>query len=88
MSIKDNSDLSFIAGKMPPRQATALTEVIGGDERSEVLDAARREVARWVDRIAGRQRTTLRADARARVVATGLKVYDCLAAELAARSDR
>ena len=71
-----------IAQKMSPDHRTATEAYLAGDRDIATLHAARQEIARYTDKIRGRNRGAKPGDIRATIVKTGQAAYDVIASEL------
>lgn len=76
--------IETIASHMSP-DALAVAAVLAGDDSTETLHAARREIAAYGDRLRGRNRGPAHRVGRARLVAAADAAYDEIAARLVAR---
>lgn len=80
----DRTDLTAtarIATLLSPYSSAAVTAVLGGDVRTETIDAARREVAAYADRLIARERRLpYHPSSRQDTAALAQAAYDELAA--------
>lgn len=78
-------DIKTIAEKMSPYENTATLAYLAGDDSTETMHKARREIAAYTDKLTGRNRRIPQSGARAELIRAGRAAYDHMADELNAR---
>ena len=79
------TNLSITAAAMSPYLRGNVEALLAGDDSTDTLHSARREVAAFADRLVGRSRSVRHSPARAAMIQAARAAYDEVAASLAVR---
>jgi len=81
-------DIKTIAEAMSPYKNTATLAYLAGDDSTETMDAARREILAYADKLTRRNRRIPQSVARADLIRAVRAAYDHMATKLNARRNR